>query len=293
MNKQIHGRIVKGIGGFYYVRPSDSLSLIECRARGIFRHQRIKPVVGDYVEVTEKAGDGPAISKIEERRNVFVRPPVANVDVALITFAAAEPAPNFLLLDKLLVASELHNVAPIICLTKTDLADAKTIEAIMTIYAKTPYPVICLEHANDAGVQQISEQIAGKTAFLAGPSGVGKSTLANALCQSSMQTGDISQKLRRGKHTTRHVELLDLANGGYLLDTPGFSSFKLDDAVEASELQDYFPEFEIGSCKFSSCVHQSEPGCAVKAQLASDQIAKSRYDNYLYLLEELKNRRCF
>ncbi|MEG0379635.1 MAG: ribosome small subunit-dependent GTPase A, partial [Eubacterium sp.] len=239
MKKQvIKGRIIKGIGGFYYVKPDNSLSLLECKAKGIFRHQKITPTVGDDVDVVENGQDELIIDVIHERRNIFVRPPVSNVDTALIVFAASNPNPNLLLLDKLLIASELKEVEPIICITKTDLPGTTDLETIKRVYAKTPYSLFCFDQQDEVTLSAIEAKIAGKTSFLAGPSGVGKSTLANRLCaEKDMETGELSRKLNRGKHTTRHVELLSLKVGGYLLDTPGFSSLKLDKEIEAEDLR--------------------------------------------------------
>ncbi|MDO4287675.1 MAG: ribosome small subunit-dependent GTPase A [Eubacterium sp.] len=289
--RQLKGKIIRGIGGFYYVEPDGSTSLLECRARGALRHQKIKPMVGDLVEITEEKG-GFALEKILPRKNTFVRPPVANVDVALIVFAATNPEPDLLLLDKLLIASELKEVTPVIVLTKKDLAEDEALERITAIYAKTPYKLITITTDSDVGIDEIEACIAHKTAFLAGPSGVGKSTLANRLCiQGAMETGALSQKLNRGRHTTRHVELLPLRAGGFLLDTPGFSSLKLDEEITAEALHYYFPEFEQGGCKFNTCLHDSEPQCAVKAQVAAGTVAALRYEHYIHLLHELKNKR--
>ena len=289
--KQFNGKIIRGIGGFYYVEPDGSDSLLECRARGSLRHQRIKPMVGDRVCVVEEKG-GFALEKILPRKNTFVRPPVANVDMALIVFAISSPEPDLLLLDKLLIASELKETEPVIVLTKKDLAEPAELEAIAEIYAKTPYKLVAITTDSTEGIEEIEACIAGKTAFLAGPSGVGKSTLANRLCVTSqMETGGLSEKLNRGKHTTRHVELLPLKVGGFLLDTPGFSSLKLDEEITAEELHYYFPEFEQGGCKFNTCLHDSEPKCAVKAQVKAGEISPIRYEHYLYLLNELKNKR--
>ena len=273
------------------MEPDGSDSLLECRARGALRHQKIKPMVGDRVTITEEKG-GFVVEKILPRKNTFVRPPVANVDMALVVFAAASPAPDLLLLDKLLIAAELKNVTPVIVMTKKDLAGAETLEEIAEIYAKTPYKLVSVTVDSPEGIAEIEACIAGKTAFLAGPSGVGKSTLANRLCgPGAMATGELSQKLGRGRHTTRHVELLPLRAGGFLLDTPGFSSLKLDEEITAEELRYYFPEFEQGGCKFNTCLHDSEPQCAVKAQVAVGEVSPVRYEHYLHLLRELKNKR--
>ncbi|MEG0075067.1 MAG: ribosome small subunit-dependent GTPase A [Eubacterium sp.] len=291
-SKTIKGRIIKGIGGFYYVKPEGSASLLECKARGVFRHQKITPTVGDYVEILQNDQSETSIETIFSRKNIFVRPPVSNVDMALIVFSASSPSPNLLLLDKLLVASELKGVEPIICITKTDLPETADLELIKKIYKQTPYTIFCFDQKDEKSLLQIEEKIAGKTSFLAGPSGVGKSTLANRLCDTEdMATGELSRKLNRGKHTTRHVELLHLKVGGYLLDTPGFSSLKLDKEIEAEDLRIYFPEFKEGDCKFKSCLHQKEPGCAVKKQMEMEDISEERYDHYIYLLNEIRNKK--
>lgn len=288
---RILGRIIKGIGGFYYVKPEGSTSLLESKARGVFRHQKIKPVVGDYVELVQNKEGEMAIEKIFPRKNEFIRPAVSNVDIALIVFAAKNPNPDLLMLDKLLIASEVKEVQPIICITKADLVTQDKLDEILGVYEKTPY--LCLTfRADEAILDQLEQELFCKTAFLAGPSGVGKSTLANRLCSAKkMETGTLSQKVNRGKHTTRHVELLDLNVGGYLLDTPGFSSLKLDEEIDRDTLRFFFPEFAAGECKFTSCVHDNEPGCKVKEQLEKNEINPLRYKHYLSLLEELKNKK--
>lgn len=292
MNTDINGRIVKGIGGFYYVESSDSSELAECRARGVLRHQKIKPMVGDFVSISQDREGNMAIAKIEKRKNAFVRPPVANVDIAIIVFAAVDPEPNFLLLDKLLIASEEKQVEPIICITKTDIAERPVIDQIKEIYSQTPYTFIEMHDNDQEALNRLEACVSGKTSFLAGPSGVGKSTLANRLCsQASMETGALSQKLGRGRHTTRHVELLKLKTGGYLLDTPGFSSLQLNETITPEDLRYFFPEFEEGRCRFNTCLHHNEPDCYVKEQLENGKISKSRYENYIYLLKEMMNKR--
>jgi ribosome biogenesis GTPase len=260
---------------------------LEAKPRGIFRHQHITPMVGDEVELSENEGDY-TIETILPRKNSFVRPPVANVDVALIVFAYKTPKPNRLLLDTLLVAAELGGAEPVLCLTKTDLAKDAQRRELQAIYGTTGYPLLEIDNREARAPEALEALLADKTAFLAGPSGVGKSTLANRLCaHQTMATGGLSQKLGRGKHTTRHVELLDMDCGGALLDTPGFSSFDIASALPAEELRDYFPEFARGACRFASCTHRKEPGCAVQAQLASGEVHPSRYQSYLALYERI------
>jgi ribosome biogenesis GTPase len=295
-NSPISGRIVKGVGGFYTVM-TEAGQTVTAKPIGIFRHQHLTPTVGDQVEaVKEDAQDQYyAMTAIKPRRNLFVRPPVANVDTAIVTFALRAPKPNLLLIDKLLVACEVRGVTPVLCFTKADLAKPKDLE-VADIYRKTPYTVVI--SAGDspekiaAAAVQLKRVIGSRTAFFAGPSGVGKSTLTNALCgREIMDTGHLSKKLKRGKHTTRHVELLTLPDGGYLFDTPGFSSLRLDADMDDAMLREAFAEFPQGACKFADCRHVKEPGCAVREQVASGQIAKSRYEDYLTLLAQLENQK--
>ena len=283
---EMKGRILKGIGGFYTIESADSSVLLTAKAAGIFRHQKIKPAVGDHVTVIGES-DSYVIAEIEKRRNFFVRPPVANVDRALLVFALAHPKPDLLLLDKLLIACEENRVEAMICLTKRDTADAS---AVAEIYAKTPYPVLELNATSPDELAPIAEFCAGHTVFLAGPSGVGKSTITNGLVgQPTMDTGSVSVKLGRGKHTTRHVELIPLKNGGYLADTPGFSSLSPACADSAS-LAGYFPEFPLGGCRFLDCRHRAEPGCAVRAAVEAGDVSPARYANYLTLLQAIEAR---
>jgi len=194
-----------------------------------------------------------------------------------------------LLLDKLLISSEIQNVEPLICFTKKDLVSSEEEEVLRKIYSKTPYNLFFFSDADLDTMDRIAHEISCKTAFMAGPSGVGKSTMANNLCSNQiMETGPLSKKLKSGKHTTRHVELLKMRSGGFLLDTPGFSSYKLSEYIKAEELREYFPEFARGECRFKSCLHQGEPGCQISEDLKTGKISQTRYDHYLYLLEEIK-----
>lgn len=286
-HKMVDGTIVKGVGGFYYIAPDNQSPLLEAKARGLFRHKKIKPAVGDRVQVTVSASEN-NITEIYPRKNSFVRPPVVNVDVSLLVFAMSDPEPDLLLLDKLTVLAEINEVTPVIVFTKADLATEQTENGLREIYDPTGYELLFISNVVAGDLQPLKDRIAGQTAFLAGPSGVGKSTLANRLSpEITMETGMISQKSGRGKHTTRHVELLPLDFGGYLLDTPGFSSLSLAKESSADNLRLFFPEFAQGECKFQNCRHLSEPGCAVKTQVQGGAVALSRYDNYVSLVRDI------
>lgn len=288
-NEQVTGKIIKGIGGFYYVKTDRHDGILECKARGVLRHQKIIPTVGDEVIIQSDNPGEWMIESILPRKNIFLRPPVANVDIGLIVFSMTNPKPNMLLLDMLLISSEIQNVEPIVCFTKRDLTSSSEEAAIKEIYEKTPYKLFFFSKNDTETMDKIIVKIGGKTAFMAGPSGVGKSTMANYLCEDqTMETGALSQKLKRGKHTTRHVELLDTKNGGFLLDTPGFSSYKISEMIEPEELREYFPEFSRGKCRFKSCLHKEEPGCDVKKAVEAGEISPVRYEHYLGLLDEIK-----
>lgn len=288
-NKQVLGKIIKGIGGFYYIKTQISGETLECKARGVLRHQKIIPTVGDEVLIQSDNPGEWMIESINPRRNIFLRPPVANVDIGLIVFSMTKPKPNLLLLDMLLISSEIQNVEPVICFTKRDLTSSAEEVAIKEIYEKTPYKLFFFSKNDIGTMDEIINEIGGKTAFMAGPSGVGKSTMANYLCaDQTMEIGALSKKLNRGKHTTRHVELLETKNGGFLLDTPGFSSYKLSEMIKPEELREYFPEFSRGECRFKSCLHNEEPGCAVKKAVEVGRISSVRYEHYLNLLDEIK-----
>ncbi|MBR4720422.1 MAG: ribosome small subunit-dependent GTPase A [Clostridia bacterium] len=279
------GKIIKGIGGFYYVKTSDG-NIIECRARGVFRNQKEKPYIGDDVEITVN-GESGSIEKILKRRNLLIRPPVANIDTVVIVIAAKDPEPNTLLADKLILTAEIAGIEPIICINKSDLkADTKLLET----YQKAGYKSISVSAKNAEDIEGICPLIANKTSAFAGLSGVGKSTILGILTGTNQKTGEISQKIKRGRHTTRCVELLELPFGGYVLDTPGFSSFEIS-GIKADEIQNYFPEMQnlSGQCRFKGCSHTKEPDCAVKEAIKNGEIAKSRYESYLDFYETLKN----
>ena len=290
----MQGKIIKGIGGFYYVHAADGV-IYECKARGIFRRENIKPLVGDLVETeviseTEKTGN---ISKILPRKSKLIRPAVANIDQALVVFSIAKPEPNFNLLDRFLIMMEQQNLPCMICFNKSDIASEQERRDLQHAYEVCGYTVLLISVREKEGLEEVRALLQGKTTTVAGPSGVGKSSLINYLYpQAAMETGEISRKIDRGKHTTRHSELFVLDKESYIMDTPGFSSLQLFD-MEKEELKDFYPEFrdyEAG-CRFRGCAHMSEPGCSVKEALAAGRISRVRYHNYTVLYEELKNRK--
>lgn len=269
--------------------------IYECRARGIFRQEKIKPLVGDIVDMD--VIDGPKrtgnISKILPRKSRLIRPAVANIDQALVLFAIVKPEPNFNLLDRFLIMMEQQALPCIVCFNKSDIASEKEREDLRKAYETCGYRVLFISVKEQEGLREVRSLLQGKTTTVAGPSGVGKSSLINYLYpQAAMETGEISRKIDRGKHTTRHSELFVLDQESYIMDTPGFSSLQLFD-MEKEELKDFYPEFKEyeGSCRFRGCVHVSEPGCGVKEALAAGKISDVRYHNYTVLYEELKNRR--
>ena len=279
------GKIIKGIGGFYYIKVSNG-TVYECKARGIFRKDRIKPMIGDDVEIFVENGKG-SIEKIFPRKSILVRPPVANIDILVIVAATANPDPNLFLIDKLLVNSEVNNITPIICINKSDISSA---EALRKIYKNSGYTVVVTSVATVEGFDKLMPYLKDKTSAFAGLSGVGKSSILNKITDTVQKTGSVSGKIKRGKHTTRHVELLELECGGYVLDTPGFSSFEVM-TVKAGELYKYFPEMnKLGdSCRFKGCSHISEPGCVIKELVSNGKISASRYKSYTELYNQLKN----
>lgn len=278
------GKIVKGIGGFYYVKVGNEI--YECKARGIFRKEKVKPAIGDDVEISVSGAVG-SIDKIFERTSHLVRPPVANIDTLVIVAATAEPEPDIFLIDKLLVTAEKAGIEPVICLNKTDI---KSENELKEIYEGAGYKVASVCAREETGFDELISLIKGKTSAFAGLSGVGKSTILTHLSGTGCETGEISERIKRGKQTTRHVELLEAPFGGFLLDTPGFSSFEVE-SIKAGELEEYFPEIRAlsGKCRFKGCAHINEPDCAVKTQIEKGLIAKSRYESYCELYNQLKN----
>lgn len=289
----MQGKILKGISGFYYVHIVES-GIYECKAKGVFRQQGVKPLVGDLVEIdiideTEKKGN---IVRILPRRNALIRPAVANVDMALIVFAAATPDPNFNLLDRFLVLMARQDVPVCICFNKSDLVSEEVKQSYAAGYEACGYPVEFISVKKDEGIDRLMKQLHGKTTTIAGPSGAGKSSLINRLQPKiQMETGAVSKKIGRGKQTTRHTQLIHIEGNSYIMDTPGFSSLYLP-SMDKEELQQYYIEFAAFEpyCRFQGCSHISEPDCGVKQALADGQISKLRYDNYVQLYEELKEQ---
>lgn len=286
----IEGRIIKGIGGFYYVETKNGL--YECRARGIFRKNKITPLVGDRVKISivDEENKKGVVEEIQKRETELVRPPIANVNKALIVFAVKNPTPHLSLLDRFIVLAERENLEIVIVLTKIDLDDDNTFEKIKNIYKPCGYKVIGVSNFEKINIDKVKEELKDNTVVFAGPSGVGKSSLLNEIDSNfKLKTGDVSDKIKRGRHTTRHAELFELEFGGLVADTPGFSSLTLDD-IEDIELKEYFIEFEqYDDCKFGSkCIHQNEPNCAVKKAVENGEIPKERYESYIQLLNEIR-----
>lgn len=285
----MQGKIIKGIAGFYYVHIVDK-GIYESKAKGAFRNERIKPLVGDNVEIDiidEEAKIG-NIVKILKRNNSLIRPAVANIDQAMIVFALKDPDPALNLLDRFLILMEMQGVKTVICFNKADLVSDT--DYIASIYKKAGYEVIITSTKENENISAVKEALRSKTTAFAGPSGVGKSSMLNAIMpEAKSQIGEISKKLGRGKHTTRHSEIFNLEADTYIMDTPGFSSLDLS-MIKPEELKNYYPEFvkEEDACKFSGCLHIKEPDCSVKEALEEGKISLERYENYKLLYEELK-----
>ncbi|MED4726707.1 ribosome small subunit-dependent GTPase A [Aneurinibacillus migulanus] len=285
------GRIVKALAGYYYVQDGDTLW--QCRARGVFRKKGITPLVGDEVTFETNGTEG-TVTEVSARTSELVRPPIANIDQAILVFSLAEPVFNPQLLDKFLVHTEAAGVDAVICLTKADLlAEPEEVERILKRCKAIGYPVIVTSSKGKHGIEDIRAYLTGHLSVFAGQSGVGKSSLLNALfSELQLETAPISQKLGRGKHTTRHVELIHLPEGGWVADTPGFSSLDFQ-SIEANELALYFKEMRamLGECKFRGCLHVNEPGCSVRAAVEAGKIQSARYKHYLDFLQEIKDRK--
>ena len=279
------GRIIRSLSGFYDVQLPEGV--VTCRGRGILRKEQITPLTGDLVEITLEGGKG-MVETVLPRSNSFIRPAVANVD-ALVLFAAnVNPVTEPFLIDRVAAIAGDQNVPCILCVNKSDLDPA---EQLQEIYKKAGFPVICTSTKTGQGIEELRQALKGKLTAFTGNSGVGKSSILNCLCpELTLATGEVSEKLGRGRHTTRHVELYCLGDDTYVMDTPGFSSFDTDqmDVILKENLQYSFPDFApcLGRCQFADCTHRSEPGCAVRAQVEAGQISASRYDSYLRLYEK-------
>ena len=290
----MQGRIVKGIAGFYYVFIP-GVGILECKAKGIFRKNKLKPLVGDRVLVTllnkeEKTGN---IEEILERENELIRPAVANIDQALVVFALKSPEPNFNLLDRFLLMMKQKGLPCILAFNKADLVGEDRLAEIRSLYEKSGHPIFFISAKNEVGLLELKDALLGKITTLAGPSGVGKSSLINSLqIGVSMETGTVSEKIQRGKHTTRHSELIPIDEDSFILDTPGFTSLSVFN-LEKEELESLYFEFEPyrKHCRFTPFSHTHEPDCAVKEALEQGEISRVRYENYQQIYEELKEKK--
>lgn len=281
----MEGKIIKGIGGFYYIKTKDGI--VECKARGKFRYKDMKPMVGDNVDINISNGKG-VIEDINERVSELIRPSVANVTQAFVVFAVKNPAINFDLLNKFLILCEYNNIKAIVCLNKVDLATEDEKKEIEKMINDIGYEVLFINAKRGLGIELLKKRLNNNETVLCGPSGAGKSTLINTLInRSHMETGVVSEKIGRGKHTTRHSELIEIENG-YLVDSPGFSNISIN-FINKEELRYCFPEFEEYNhkCKFTGCLHNKEPQCAVKKALDNEEINQYRYNIYIRILEEL------
>lgn len=290
----MQGKIIRGIAGFYYVHVPD-LGVLECRAKGIFRNRREKPLVGDNVEVSlldpeKRIGN---VENILQRQNVLIRPAVANVDQAIVIFAVSYPKPNLNLLDRFLLMMKAQGIPVGICFNKMDTVEEDEVQEMILQYRQSGAGIYLTSTYRGEGLELLQENLLDRTTVLAGPSGTGKSSVINAIFpEAQMETGQISEKIKRGKHTTRHSELFSLGGNTYLMDTPGFTSLSLPD-LEKEDLRNYYEEFipYQEQCRFLGCVHVHEPDCAVKEALGLGKIPRNRYENYKMFYEELSHKK--
>ncbi len=282
------GLIIRAVGGLYTVESPDGV--LQCKARGIFRKQGISPCTGDRVTV-----EGDVITEILPRKNLLIRPPLANLDQLLFVLSVKDPAPNLLLLDRFLAVCVYKEIRPVLIFTKLDLADA---ERYAALYRGTGFPILFADYQDPESIQAISRMLEGKTSAFTGNSGVGKSTLLNALDDRlQIETAHISKKLGRGRHTTRETALYTLPHGGKIADTPGFSTFETEAYAQIApdELADCFPELRAVEtpCRYADCRHLKEPGCAVRAAVDAGEIEKLRYESYTVMLQEAQTRKTY
>lgn len=286
----LKGVVKKTAGGFYYVKIPETGEVLECKARGKFKIKQKDILVGDFVEVTQRGVNTWVIEKIRERKNNLERPSVANVDKAIIVFSLKNPDVKLFMVDKFLMLSELNRIEPILCLNKIDIVEEEDIDRVVDIYKSVGYKIILTSAKENIGIEQLKDELKGCFSVFVGPSGVGKSSLLNRIQPGlKLKIGDLSKKIKRGKHTTRHVELLDLGSGGCVFDTPGFSAIDIS-CLKEVEVDVLFPEMieHKSNCRFRTCLHYKEPQCAVKNAVKEELIPRSRYESYIRLLEEIK-----
>lgn len=291
MITDLQGKIVKGIAGFYYVNISGK-GVFECKAKGAFRNEKIKPLVGDdvLIDIIDEEKFKGNVTRILDRKSEMIRPAAANVDQAVIIFSVKSPDPNFNLLDRFLVYMESMDIPCIIVFNKDDLADPGEEESIKDSYKDSGYPLLFVSVRKETGFDGLKAELDGKLSVVAGPSGVGKSSIINYLCgEAHMETGAISEKNERGKHTTRHAEIMPIGDDTYIMDTPGFTSLDVFGA-DRDSLRYFYNEFSPygDRCRFRDCKHTTEPDCKVKEAVKLGMISRMRYDNYVQLLSTLK-----
>ena len=282
------GLIIKGIGGFYYVETA--CEVYECKARGIFRKDKITPFVGDFVKISVNTDAENIIDEIEPRRNYLKRPPIANLDQLIIVASSCDPSPSTLIIDKLTAIACNKDIEPIIVLNKTDL---KNVDELIKIYNLAGFKTFAVSGKKGEGLEELKAALSNKISAFTGNSGVGKSTLLNCIDNRlGLSTGEISEKLGRGRHTTRQTQLFKV-QGGYVADTPGFSSLEIErnEIIKKDELQYCFPEFAqyIGGCKFTSCAHVNDKGCSIIEAVKNGEISQSRHNSYISMYDEVKN----
>ena len=293
MKETYRGKIIKGIAGFYYVHVEEK-GLFECKAKGLFRKEKIKPLVGDnvFISITDESLFTGNIEDIDARKNEIIRPACANIDMAVLVMAASRPAPKFTLLDRIMIFFEYHEIPVVLCFNKCDEITEEDMVHIRTRYERSGAKILFVSAMEGTGLDELKETLRDKTSILTGPSGAGKSSLINRLCpDAGLEVGDIS-RIGRGRHTTRHSEVFKSGESTFIMDTPGFTSLDVPD-IDELKLRYYFNEFKEheNKCRFDGCVHIHEPGCAVKEALENGLIDRERYESYISIFEDLKTRR--